>query len=135
MGIRFRVLVSVCLAFVMATQGVAVATMVNCGPSHERMQGAALRAAASDHAHHGGAHHHPADMTGADEGTHVSVNATDLGLGCSSCASCCVVAALPIQPASLAGELPDAGTLAAPTNPVADFVLRRPTPPPRSLLA
>ena len=95
-------------------QGWAVATMVNCGPTHHRMAPAAPDAA--EHAHHGHSHdahdgsghdprahtsHHHGDAAEGqaqpdDADTHTDTAPLSLGkFKCSACATCCLGMALP----------------------------------------
>lgn len=93
-------------------QSWAVATMVNCGPSHHRMtlQGDAPAEARHGHSHEGhdqashdhGSHHqsHHHDVATADgaEPSTADTGTDNLSMGkfkCSACATCCLGMALP----------------------------------------
>jgi hypothetical protein len=142
---------------ILPVQGYAAATMVACGPSHERMAARAPHAHAEDlgrASHHGahdhaahdhGAHAHAAhDHAGFTPDAHAAVTpddtaraASDLAsFTCSACAACCVGAALPAREFSLDVPAPAPDTLrpatAAPLTAVTLDGLER---PPRPFLA
>ena len=112
MQVWYRLLVVWFIALALPVQGVASATMAHCGPGHQSMhpaagtpsvpQAAQPHAADAAHAHHphrhhdqgaaaqGAGHAEPASPAAAQPGKF-----TDLAkYKCSSCASCCVGAAL-----------------------------------------
>ena len=150
MQLWLRLLIVWCVALALPVQGIAGATMANCGLGHERMgaasaatagpgsQGHAERDAGTDHLHHAAAAH------SADHASHAMATPADAPSdhlaqsgehSCSSCASCCAGAALP----SLALRLPDpvcAPTVFAETMVSVDaFASDGPDRPPRSVLA
>ncbi len=108
-------LIAVLVALALPVQGLANAVMLNCGPSHQRMQavvsGHAAHAQHAEHAHHDSAapphsqaahHADTAAVAGDDAGSPDTL--TDLGqFKCSACASCCsglaLLRALPQVPA------------------------------------
>lgn len=99
------------LALAIPLQGLAAATMVHCGSSHQRMHDALVPAhsdgGSSTHHHsHGGGHgvNHAASMADATDLHHAAVadasaepdKYSDLAqYKCSACGACCSVAALP----------------------------------------
>lgn len=126
------------LALALPAQGLANATMLHCGSSHQRMHTAQAAAPqASDlHQHHGAAagHQHT-----AEQAKHEPVSPdklTDLGqYKCSSCASCCAgIALLSAMPQLEAPEV-GATAFAAVAPGVAPFATSGPDRPPRSLIA
>lgn len=146
------------LIVILPVQAYAAASMVACGPRHERMAAAMAASAhagmrsdgsdagAHDHrAHDHRAHHHP-DHEHAGPASHghdaapaddaVSVSSDSAGITCSACAACCVGAALPVGDVALHSPAPVPGTLrpamAAPFDAVTLDGLER---PPRSFLA
>jgi len=130
----FRFVMACLLALALPAQGLANASMLHCGSSHERMHTAQVAPQAVDHhAHHGAAADH------ADHASHEPVSPdklTDLGqYKCSSCASCCAgIALLSDLPQLVAPEF-GATVFAAVAPGVAPFATDGPDRPPRSLVA
>jgi hypothetical protein len=134
------------------TQGIAAATLLHCGPGHDRQAPSAASAfEQTEHAHHAGhagmqEHHHPlADTAGhsadasapqaPDGASPDTVQAERAKYKCSMCAQCCIGAALLYKAPALALTQ---GTDPAPTAvPAAaqGFVTEAPERPPRYLLA
>ncbi len=117
-------------------QGYAAATMVACGPSHERMAAGAMHSHDGDHrsdrssaSHHGGHDHAMAD----DSARAVS----DVGdFSCSACAVCSVGAALPAGDILLDVSAPAPDTLRpSSTTPLTAVTLDGLERPPRSIFA
>ena len=125
-------------------QGFAAATMLFCGPMHERMSGT-MAAEGSAHHHAAGTesgheHHAASSSEAAHEAP--ATNAADLGkaddlakFSCSACATCCVGVALvgsaiPLPQAAQAGE-----RIVSISPPQTFFVTGGPQRPPRSVLA
>ena len=132
---RWLRFVMACLvALALPAQGLANATMLHCGSSHERMHTAQTAPQAADHhAHHGDAADHAAHAS------HEPVSPdklTDLGqYKCSSCASCCAGMALfSTMPQLVVPEL-GATVFAALTPGIAAFATDGPDRPPRRFLA
>ncbi len=140
MRVWLKFVMACLLALALPAQGLANATMLHCGTSHQRMHTAqAVAPQAADHAagHH--AHHsaaadraepaHQDDLVSPDK-------LTDLGqYKCSSCASCCAsMALLSVMPQLVAPEL-GATAFAAVAPGIAAFATDGPDRPPRSLFA
>jgi hypothetical protein len=93
------------MAVALPLQGLAAATMLNCGPAHHRMaalmasQPSSPEVAAHDHSAH--AHHMAvapdasSDESAADGAAAPSQWDQAAKLKCSACAACCSAAALP----------------------------------------
>ncbi len=126
------------LALALPAQGLANATMLVCGSSHQRMHTvkAAAPPASDHHLHHGAAegHQHSAERAGHKPASPDKL--TDLGqYKCSSCASCCAgIAVLSALPQLVP---PEFGTtvFAAVAPGVVAFATDGPDRPPRSPLA
>lgn len=74
-------------------QGWAVATLVNCGPTHPRMAAAAHDAA--EHAHHHGETANQGEPANAQAEPDAAASLSLSKFKCSACASCCLGMALP----------------------------------------
>ena len=144
-----RIIIALVLAFALPLQGVAAATMVACGPSHHRMDGASQvhshfdhdgqpEAQTDDH-DHSSLHSHEQSLIG--EQVHPDHHAAHHDLDkaskykCSACASCCAAAAIPSQLLTLESvSLPE---FFAPLelSGIAAFLTEGLERPPRSILA
>ncbi|MGH6623436.1 MAG: hypothetical protein ACREBN_05665 [Burkholderiaceae bacterium] len=123
------------LSLALVLQSVAVATMVTCGPAHARMQAGVVEGGDHSHGHHAADSEHHAIATDAD-GHQGHAGAGDVfQLTCSACASCCAGAAIPVQTVLMESVAASAAALFLASAPAADFVVSRPTPPPRVFLA
>lgn len=137
---RLRVLLMCLLMLALPLQGYAAVTMAGCGPDHHPrpVATAADPAAAQTHAHDHAAALADADGASARAGDHGSavqhLDAVSKSK-CSSCAACCVGAALPAAAFVFTASAP-AGV---PTSPLATgqlgFVTDGPDRPPRHRLA
>ncbi|HLS54504.1 MAG TPA: hypothetical protein VK052_00425 [Zeimonas sp.] len=125
-------------------QGFAAATMLSCGPGHERMAGDAVGGHAHDtataphgHAHHVGvATHGPAAYGSVDVATPDRVPFTPpADVKCSACATCCTASAIPAAPLAVAVDRAASEAIPSRHQPSVDFVVERLEHPPRNLLA
>ena len=134
------------IAVALPIQGVAAATMLHCGATHEHRQVTSTSVvhvheqmgmhseanAGEGHVHHHGHDQASADATSADTAGHHHANGQT---GCSVCASCCSAAALPVMPLVLASQdLAETATTVH-SRPVAVFLTDGPERPPRTILA
>jgi len=88
------------------------------------------------HAHHPGTMDHHAGSTTALDIDLDSSSALDiLKLKCAACASCCASAAIPVQHVRIESVHVSFTVVSVVRGPAADFVVSRPTPPPRLSLA
>ncbi|MGH6623309.1 MAG: hypothetical protein ACREBN_05025 [Burkholderiaceae bacterium] len=124
------------LAFTLVFQSYAVATMVTCGPTHARMQAEMVERGDQSQPHHLGEMEHHASSTNVADLDHERSNAGDVfKLKCSACASCCASAAIPVRQIRIESVHVTFEAVSATHSPAADFVVSRPTPPPRVFLA
>lgn len=146
---RFRSALMWLLFLALPFQGLAAATMLGCGPVHERMA-ATANAHAAAHSHAGDHAHRHAGDTHADADAHAGHGAQAAGgsddavahhlgplgkLKCSACAACCVGAALPTAEVAVAA-VPPAFTPALFVKPQhVDFLSGTLDRPPRILTA
>jgi hypothetical protein len=108
MGSRIRTVMMCLLLAALPVQSWAVATMVNCGPTHHRMSAAMDTGAHvhdeeshEPHGHDHASHHH--DTATSDQADRVDQGQADpdpktASMGkfkCSACATCCLGMALP----------------------------------------
>ena len=124
-------------------QGFAAATMLFCGPMHERMSAAA--GVEGPVHHHSGAINSDHDHQAATTGEAVEVRhgvASDLGksddlskFSCSACATCCVGAALVASATTFPLRNQAHERIFSASFPQAGFVTGGPHRPPRSFLA
>jgi hypothetical protein len=145
MRIIARLFVMWLIAVALPIQGVAAATMLHCGVANDHRPAAA----SGMHEHHHSAmhshadavvgdlhqhvHHHTSTKTaGADAAAHQHA---DGQTGCSVCASCCGVAALPVMPLVLPAQDLAETAVAVHSLPVAVFLTDGPERPPRTILA
>ena len=144
MRIRFRLALTWLLLLALPLQGFAAATMINCGPNHHRMMGAAMADTPEVQRHGvGGQHHHEMSVAAghhegaSNDGDAPSVHHLDklMKFKCSACAVCCMGAVLPTTALSFA-SLPQAMTMAMfVSTPHVDFLSGGLDRPPRLLLA
>ncbi len=137
---RIRTVMMWCLIAALPVQSWAVATMVNCGPSHHRMS--AATASGEDHHAHGhdhASHQHETSL----QVSYPSHEATDdtqppLSLAkfkCSACATCCLATALPSSVLTFEASVsPDTVEPGLPHARVV-FLTTGVERPPRSILA
>jgi hypothetical protein len=105
MRLSLRLLIVWLMALALPLQALASVTMLHCGPSHERMQGARASVEAdllSPHAHGSASHVHDGVAASAGHAGSLSGAAAqpekpaDPGkYKCSACAACCSIGALP----------------------------------------
>ena len=144
-----RFLIVWLLALALPMQAFASATMLHCGPSHERMQaphtGAGMQAA-HDHGPGASPRHHDDEATSvagsheqalpAGDGAAQPGKRADLGkYKCSACASCCSMGALlsPVLAVPAASVAPTEFFALVPS--VDAFAADGPDRPPRIILA
>lgn len=149
MRFSLRFLIVWLMAVALPLQALASVTMLHCGPSHERMQGARSSVeadAVSSHVHGSSlaaaAHDHDAGVVSAGHAGSQSADAgqpekrADPGqYKCSACAACCSIGALP-SPALAVPSPAVAPTVFFAVIPTVDaFVAAGPERPPRIVLA
>lgn len=148
MRATIRTVLTWLVALAIPVQAFAAATMLSCGPGHERMAGAMH--VDHDDAAPGGAHGHIAVAPG---GAHVAIAAPGdadvvtaasgdanhpAALGafkCSACAACCMASALPATPLVVAAVRTGSDAIPERHQPTADLVVERLEHPPRDLPA
>jgi hypothetical protein len=122
------------LSLTLVLQGMAVATMITCEPAHARMQAEVAMHGDHSHAHHSSnGHDQASSFEVSDQGPVSGADVYDLT--CSACASCCMGAALPFQQVRMEMIPVRTEAVSGALSPAADFVVSRPTPPPRTLRA
>ena len=145
MNRRFQSVLVWLVLLALPLQGLAAATMINCGPNHHRMLAASVAASTEsrDHAMRG---HHPhetgaagdqhANAIGDDEHGASSVHHLDklMKFKCSACAACCMGAALPTAALVIASFPPAMTTAVFVPAAHVDFVSDGLDRPPRLLL-
>ena len=103
---RLRSVMMWLLLFALPLQGFAAATMLNCGPNHQRMMVAAIAEPDQTHEHMAaGQHHRETGMAGVEHeaasvdqrGDAVPLPQLDklMKFKCNACAVCCMGAAMP----------------------------------------
>ncbi len=130
---RFRVLIVWLLALALPVQVLASATMLHCGPSHQRMHAVQLGTAPAASAHHDHAQHQA--MAAAQPAGKQGAPLADLGkYKCSACAACGSACGLPSSMPAVA--VPQFGTtvFVALVPAVEAFAVDGPDRPPRNLL-
>jgi hypothetical protein len=122
------------IALALPVQALASATMLHCGPSHQRMHAERLGAAAPEmSAHHDHAQHQAASTPEPDAGQAKSL--ADLGkYKCSACAACGSGCALPSHMPAIATPEFGATVFVAVVPAVEAFAVDSPDRPPRRLL-
>ena len=149
MWARIRAVLTVLVVLAIPVQGFAVATMLSCGPGHERMAGGAVGGHAHDAAahdaaiaphghdrHDGVAAHVPAAYGSGDVAAPARAPFTPpADSKCSACAACCVASAIPAAPLVVAIDRAASEEIACGRQPCVEFVVDRPEHPPRALLA
>ena len=128
-----RILIVWLLALALPVQALASATMLHCGPSHQRMHASLLGTTPHSAAHHDHAQHQAASTPDHDVARTGPL--ADLGkYKCSACASCGSVCALPSYMPVIAA--PEFGTAVfdAVVPAVEAFAVDGPERPPRSHL-
>lgn len=144
MWARIRAVLTVLVVLAIPVQGFAAATMLPCGPVHERMAGGAVgvhaHAAATvahGHDHHVGVMAHgPAAHGSLDVATPDRAPFAPLAdVKCSACATCCTVSAIPAAPLIVAFDRAASEAIPSRHQPSVDFVVERLEPPPRNRLA
>lgn len=102
---RIRTLTLWLLLAALPVQSWAIATMMNCGPTHHRMTSQAADAAPVDHhAHDHASSHHGDAVADLSDDDRADSDLPPLSLGkfkCSACATCCLGMALPMSGLSL----------------------------------
>ena len=144
MRIRLRLALTWLLLLALPLQGFAAATMINCGPNHHRMMGAAM-ADTPEVQRHGVGGQHPHEMSVAaghhegasNDGDAPSVHHLDklMKFKCSACAACCMGAAMPTAGLVITAVPPAMTTASFVSTPHADFLSDGLDRPPRLLLA
>jgi hypothetical protein len=125
------------LVLALPAQGVAAATMVFCGPIHQRMALAGQVQAATVHATHEQhkAHHRVAADAGHQDSAKSAQELPTDQYSCSTCAACCSATAI----SAPAFHIPDlafvsSNPVPAPASSFSGFVPDGPEHPPRSIL-
>jgi hypothetical protein len=120
------------IAFALPVQGVAAATMVLCGPMHQRMAGEQNTDAAAEHQAHG--------MSAEQHASHhaPSGNVQDVPsdkYSCSACSTCPTGATMAMSSALAPDSTPSSSKpVTSETAGFIGFVPDRPEHPPRSIL-
>ncbi len=143
MWARIRAVLTVLVVLAIPVQGFAAATMMSCGPGHERMAGGVVGGHVHDAATAPDGHVHD-DGVAARVPAPASVDVAALerarlaplpDFSCSACAACCVASAIPAAPLIVAIERAAAEPIPLRPEPSVDFVVERLEHPPRNLLA
>lgn len=129
---RLKFLLVWLIALALPVQALASATMLHCGPSHQRVHAAQLGTAPVA-AHHDHAQHQAAGAPQHDAGQPAPL--ADLGkYKCSACAACGAVCALPSHMPVITAPEFGATVFLAVVPAVEAFAVDGPDRPPRSLL-
>lgn len=137
------------VAVALPVQGFAAATMLSCGPGHERTAGAVeVGPAQASHGAHGTVEPEAvanATTPGAatPDASHPDASPPDASrplavagaFTCSACAACCVATVLPATTVVVAAQRPAAEAIPERLQPSGDFVVERLEHPPRGFLA
>jgi hypothetical protein len=121
------------IAFALPVQALASATMLHCGPGHQRMHAAQMGTAPGASAHHDHSQHRAA--SGHEHGAGKTAPLAELGkYKCSACAACGAGCALPSSMPVI--EAPEFGaTVFVSVVPAVEaFAVDGPDRPPRSVL-
>lgn len=144
-----RLLIVWLMAVALPLQALASATMLHCGPSHERMQGAKARAvpdalsphahgpslAAASHDHHGVAVSAELAASLSDAAGQPEKFADPGKYKCSACAACCSIGALPSPALAVPSPAVSSTVFFAVVPTVAAFAAAGPDRPPRFVFA
>lgn len=133
MFLRLKFMLVWLIALALPVQALAGATMLHCGPGHQRVHAAQMGTAPDVSAHHDHSQHQSASSHEHDAGKTVSM--ADLGkYKCSACAACGSACALPSSMPVI--EAPEFGATVflAVVPAVEAFAVDGPDRPPRSVL-
>jgi hypothetical protein len=130
---RLKFLLVWLIALALPVQALASATLLHCGPSHQRVHAEQLGAAPEASAHHDHAQHQAASTQAHDAGQSKSL--ADLGkYKCSACAACGSGCALPSRMSVINAPEFSATRFVAVVPAVGAFAVDGPDRPPRSVL-
>jgi hypothetical protein len=133
MFLRLKFVLVWLIALALPVQALASATMLHCGPSHQRMHASQMGTAPHASAHHDHSQHQAAAAPQNDAGQPAPM--ADLGkYKCSACAACGSVCALPSSMLVIASPEFDATVFLAVVPAVEAFAVDGPDRPPRSVL-
>lgn len=133
MSSRLKFMLVWLIALALPVQALASATMLHCGPSHQRMHASQLGAAPEVSAHHDHAQHQNVSATQHD--VKQTAPLADLGkYKCSACAACGSGCALPSSMPVI--KAPESGTtvFVVVVPAVEAFAVDGPDRPPRNIL-
>lgn len=133
MFLRLKFMLVWLIALALPVQALAGATMLHCGPGHQRVHAAQMGTAPDVSAHHDHSQHQSASSHEHDAGKTASM--ADLGkYKCSACAACGSACALPSSMPVI--EAPEFGATVflAVVPAVEAFAVDGPDRPPRSVL-